>query len=129
MYICTIRRGNRSWSPIGTNMQHCHFLFHVDGLQKFANARLRNHVEADGWLIQVEQFRVMQEGCRQVAAHTLAERELAHGRIDELIEREHGAQTLQVSRVSLFGIVSPRNLSRQEGGAATCKCQDLLTLL
>ena len=71
----------------------------------------------------------MQEGCRQVAAHALAERELAHGRIDELIEREHGAQTLQVSRVSLFGIVSPRNLYRQEGGAATCECQDLLTLL
>src|SRR5579885_2281731 len=73
----------------------------VDMQQKFANTRLGYHIQADGRLIQVEQLWIMQQGRREIAAHTLAKRKLAHRRINKLIQIEQFAQTGQVSSMTL----------------------------
>ena len=60
--------------------------------QEVADAVLGHHVQPDGRLVQVEDLRIVQQRGRQVAAHALAERELAHGRAQERVEVEQVAE-------------------------------------
>src|SRR5579872_1347832 len=63
--------------------------FTIDGAQEFANLIFRDDVEADGGLVQKKQRRIMQQRGCQVAAHALAERKFAHGRVQIILNAEY----------------------------------------
>ena len=61
-------------------------LFGIDGLQKGANARFGDDIQANRRLVQVEQFGIVQQSRRKVASHALPKRELAHRGVYELVQ-------------------------------------------
>ena len=75
--------------------EHRRALLPVDLLQELAHVRLGDDVEADGGLVQEEQGRPVEQGRREVAAHPLAQRELADGLVEirvqaqDLVEERH----------------------------------------
>jgi len=73
-----------------------------DGQEKLTYTRFGYHIQANSWLIQVQEFRVMEQGGGQITAHTLAERKLAHRSFDIFIKGKHGAQLSQVSIEARF---------------------------
>src|SRR5918997_1513202 len=64
----------------------------VDAGEEVPDAGLGDDVEADRRLVEVEEGRVVEDGGGEVAAHPLAERELADGGVEEGIEVEQFAQ-------------------------------------
>ena len=73
----------------------------VQFAQEVAHALLGDDIEADRRLVQVEDRRLVEERRRQVAAHPLAERELAHRLIEEGGEVEQLGETAQIRRVAV----------------------------
>src|SRR5947209_4143336 len=52
---------------------------------------LHQEVEAEGGLVEEEEFRLMEEGKAQVGAHALAQAQLADERVEELVQAEQVA--------------------------------------
>ena len=65
--------------------QHGDTVLTIDLEQKVAYAVFGDHVQADRWLVQVQDFGIVQERRRQVAPHALAQRQLTHGRAEKWI--------------------------------------------
>ena len=55
---------------------------------EIAHAELGGRVQADGWLVQEQKFRLVQQRRGQLAAHALPQRKLAHRRGKERREVE-----------------------------------------
>ena len=66
-------------------------------VQEGTDRVLGHQVEADGRLVQEQQRRSVQQTCREVRPHPLAQRELAHRRVKELVELEDLAQLAEPS--------------------------------
>ena len=62
--------------------------FLVEALYKVAHRQLRHRVEADGGFVEEEQTRPVQEGGGDIAAHALAQRQLAHRHVEQWLEIE-----------------------------------------
>ncbi len=59
---------------------------------------LGDDVQPDRRLVEEEELRVVQQRRRQVAAHALAERELAHRRVQERLELEQPPEPARFAR-------------------------------
>src|SRR5579883_1304426 len=70
--------------------------------QKLADARFSHHVQPDSWLVQVEQFGIVQQGRRQVPTHPLTELELAYRGMHKLVQVKHHTQTLEIGVIPLL---------------------------
>src|SRR5438874_2150887 len=82
--------------------QNSHPSCSIDLQQKFSHACLGYYIQPDRWLIQVQKFRIMQQRGSQITTHALAERKLAHRRVNKLIQLEHSTQLCQVAIMPLF---------------------------
>ena len=65
------------------------------------DALLGEDVEPDRPLVEVDDPRVVEERRREVPAHTLAEAQLTHRRLDEFVEAEDLPESPQVASVSI----------------------------
>src|SRR6266700_1542773 len=92
LYVIHIVRGE----------QNGDMLLGVDGEQEFTNTGFSYNIEANGWLIQVEQFGIVQESSGEVATHTLAEGELADRCINKFVEDKHRAQASKVGGMAIL---------------------------
>ena len=68
--------------------QHAHAFQLVHALDRHPQALLGDHIEADRRLVQQKNARFVQEGGGHFAAHTLAERKLAHRYFQQLFDFE-----------------------------------------
>src|ERR687888_132363 len=73
--------------------QHGDAALAVDLDEEVADALLRDDVEADRRLVEEEELGLVQHRRGQLAPDPLAERQLAHRRVQERIELEHLAET------------------------------------
>ena len=74
--------------------QHGGSEFAIDGAQKVADVVLGHHVEADGGLVEKQQRRIVQQRGGKVAAHALAERKLAHRRVQVVADAQNLVEAL-----------------------------------
>jgi len=84
--------------------------------QELPHGLLADHVQADRRLVEEQDLRPVQQGGGQLAAHPLAQGELAHGRVEELVEFEHGAALGQAGLV--LGGRHPVDVAQQLEGVA-----------
>ncbi len=80
--------------------QNGHAARPIELLEELAHAVLGDHVQTDGRLVQVQHLRIVQQGCRQIATHALAERELPHRCIQELVQPEQLAKEPEIGPVA-----------------------------
>ena len=72
----------------------------VERAQELAQPTLADHVEADRRLVEVEHLRVVQQRRGDVAAHPLAEAELAHRGVELVAEVEQLDEAVEVVAVA-----------------------------
>jgi hypothetical protein len=76
-----------------------------------AHGELRGGVEADGGLVEKQDLRPVQQRRGQVAAHALAEAQLAHRGVEQRREVEHGHQLVEHGAV--VGRAHPVDVAQQ----------------
>ena len=67
----------------------------IDLFQEFPDAVLGHYVQANRRLIQEKQGRVVEQRGRQVTAHSLAQAELSHRRVEVIFQVENLAEKIQ----------------------------------
>ena len=72
----------------------------VERAEELAQATLAHHVQADGRLVEVEHLGVVQQRGGDVAAHPLAEAELAHRGVELVAEVEQVDEPVEVLAVA-----------------------------
>ncbi len=77
---------------------HGHAALAVDLDEELAHALLGDDVEADRRLVEEEDLGVVQHRGDELAADALAERELAHRRLQERVELEQLAERARLAR-------------------------------
>ena len=98
----------------------------VEGAQELPQPALAHHVEPDRRLVEVEDLGVVQQRRRDVAAHPLAEAELAHRGVEQVAEVEQLDELGEVAcgsgrRGSGRSSAAARR-SRAAGGPTTAWC-------
>ena len=73
----------------------------VDRHEELADGLLADEVEADGGLVEQQDGRIVEQRRRELAAHPLPERELAHRHVEQRPEVEPLREAAQVGRVAL----------------------------
>ena len=68
-------------------------VFLVVDTQKFTDALLTNHVQTDGWFVEKEDARLMNQRGDQLHLHPLAQRQLAHHHIHFVLNLEKFGQS------------------------------------
>ena len=86
-------------SEVVCGQQHRDAPLAVDFAQELAHRRFRDDVEPDRGLVEEDDLRIVEQRGGELAAHPLAERELAHGRLEERPEREHVGEAVEVLAV------------------------------
>src|SRR5271167_3215770 len=81
------------------------FVAPIDGAEKLANMILGDDVEADRWLVEKKNRRIVQQRCGEVAAHALAERKFSHGHVEQFGEAED-----LVEKLHAFVVVALRDV-------------------
>ena len=72
--------------------QHGRAVAAVDVLEELPHVGLRDDVQSDRRLVEEEQGRPVQERGREVAAHALSERQLAHGLVEVRVQAEDAVE-------------------------------------
>ena len=99
-----MRRHNSSMSSRSCVVsKNCGAKFAIDGAEKLADMVLGHNVESDGGLVEKQQGRIMQQRRRQIAAHALAERELAHRRVQVVANVQESGRTVPCARRNRAG--------------------------
>jgi hypothetical protein len=91
--------------------EHGRALGAVDLLEKLADVRLRDDVEADRRLVEEEERRPVQQRRREVAPHALAERELAHRLMEIRLDPEDAVEARHP--LGVFRVGNPVDLLQQ----------------
>src|SRR5260370_3316821 len=68
-------------------------VFLIVDAQKFTDALLTNHVQTDGWFVEKEDARLMNQRGDQLHLHPLAQRQLAHHHIHFVLNLEKFGQS------------------------------------
>ena len=88
----------------------------VERAEELAQPALAHDVQPDRGLVEVEDLRVVQQRGRDVAAHPLAEAELADRRVEQVAEVEQVEELVEVGAVAVVG--DPVDLAQQLEGVA-----------
>ena len=81
--------------------QHGHVLLAVETLHEIANGKLRRRIEADRRFVEEQDLGIMEQGCRELGAHALAERELADGLGQQRFEAQQGHELVAPATIAL----------------------------
>ncbi len=72
--------------------QDCGAKFAIDGAQEVADVVFGDDIEADGGLVEKEEWRIVQERSGEVAAHAFAEGKFADWRVQVIADVENGVE-------------------------------------